>query len=101
MPHYIVKIDKWYFDWSTVVDAPVTYGMALESFKKWYRFEYGAQGMKDLPERLKRVGKHGTSAIPNQTVDQLISFNRAGDNEENLSKEMILEKYVLSEEGVP
>ena len=98
MPHYIVKIDKWYFDWSTVVDAPVTYGMTLEGLKEWYRFEFGEQGMKDLPERLERVEKHGTSAIPSQTVDQLITFNRAGDNEENLSKEMIVEKYVLTED---
>lgn len=98
MPRYILKLDEWYFEWSTIVDAPVTYGMTLESFKEYYKFEYGAQGMIGLPARLERVEETGTSALPRQTADQLITFNRAGDKEENLSKDLILEKYILKEE---
>ena len=98
MPRYILKLDEWYFEWSTIVDAPVTYGMTLEDFKNHYRFEYGKQGMKGLPARLERVEESGTSAIPRQTADELITFNRAGDMEANLSKELILKEYILQEE---
>lgn len=98
MPRYILKLDEWYFEWSTIVDAPVTYRMTLNEFKEYYREEYGRQGMQDLPARLTRVEKQGTSAYPYTTADQLIQFNRAGDGETNISKELILEKYVIPED---
>jgi hypothetical protein len=31
------KDDVYYLEWSTVVDAPVTFGMSLEEFKEYYR----------------------------------------------------------------
>lgn len=98
MPRYILKLDKWYFEWSTIVDAPVTFALTLDAFKEYYQTEYGLQGMKGLPARLEQVENYGTSAIPSQTADQLIQFNRAGDNEENLSKELIIEHYLYSED---
>ncbi len=97
MPRYILKLDKWYFEWSTIPDAPITYGMTLEEFKTYYQNEYGLSGMDALPARLERVEESGTSAIPRQTADQLITFNRAGDNEENLSKELLIQNYVFKE----
>lgn len=98
MPRYILKLDEWYFEWSTIVDAPVTYGMTLEVFKTYYQYEYGNQGMEKLPARLERVEEFGTSAFPTQTAKELITFNEAGENGENLSKDLILEKYILKEE---
>ena len=99
MPRYILKLENWYFEWSTIVDAPITYGMTLDEFKEYYRMEYGNRGMGTLSERLERVEESGTSAVPTQTANQLIQFNRAGNNEENLSRELILDKYILKDDA--
>ena len=57
MPRYILKINDgskdYYLLWSTVVDAPVTQGMSLREFKKYYQSEYGEQGMINLPPTLR------------------------------------------------
>lgn len=96
MPRYIIKLDTphgpRYMEWSTVVDAPVTYGVPLERFKAYYRERYGTEGMKELPERLERVERTGTSDMIG-TLDGLISCNRAGDKEEELTMEQIIERY--------
>ena len=63
MPRFIVKLSEgdkeWYMEWSTVVDAPVTYGMSLEEFNKYYQEENGLRGMEDLPKRMERVKARG------------------------------------------
>lgn len=98
MPRYIVKFqDKqnnkdYYLEWSTIVDAPVTYGMSLTEFKEYYKIKYGLEGLKDLPERLQRVETNGTSAH-NYDLDELIADNRAGKDETELSMEEIVEDY--------
>ena len=81
MPRYICKLNDMYFEWSTIVDAPITYGLSLDEYKKYYKEEYGKISFEhELPERLERVEKTGTSAI-NSTLDDIISYNRAGLNE--------------------
>ena len=91
MPRYICKLNDMYFEWSTVVDAPVTYGFSLEEFKEYYKEEYGKLCFEhELPERLERIEKTGTSAF-NQSIDSIISYNRAGPNESCLSKNELIE----------
>ena len=98
MPKYIIKLSgkggDFYLEWSTVVDAPTTYGMSLEEFKKFYREEYGNHEMQDFPQRLEMVEKTGCSGY-NETLDGLLSCNRAGDKEAEISKEEIFKKYYL------
>lgn len=48
MPRYIIKIKDKYFEWSTIVDAPVTNGMSLTEFRSYYQSEYGEDAMKNL-----------------------------------------------------
>lgn len=55
MGRYILKIKDHYLEWSTVVDAPVTFGMLLPEFKEYYRDEYGRDGYRELKHRLERV----------------------------------------------
>ncbi len=61
MPKYIIKITDpkdntdYFMEWSTVVDAPITYGCSLEEFKEYYKKEYGNQGMKDFEELINIV----------------------------------------------
>lgn len=97
MGRFIVKFedgnDSWYLEWSTIVDAPITYGMSKEEFFEYYKDEYGRQGLSDLDKRMKRVEEKGTSALTYSSVDTLISCNRAGLKESCLSKEQIIDFY--------
>ena len=94
MPKYIVKLKDLYFEYSTVVDAPTTSGMALADFKAYYRREYGNSGMKRLPKLLEMVHKGGTSCPYGdgmEDTDNLMWFNRAGPNEKRLTIDEIYE----------
>lgn len=105
MGRYIIRItddtDKkdYFLEWSTIVDAPVTYGMSLEEFEQYYRHEYGESGMRELPGRLERVKENGTSAYPpfNKLDDTLREYDlnreKVGDQ-----KEYILENFCRNRE---
>lgn len=99
MPRYIIKLEDkkfkvdYYLEWSTIVDAPVTYGMSLEDFKLYYEHEYGQVGKEGLPARMHRVEGKGVSSEIDDNVMDLIRHNRAGKNESTLTHEMILENY--------
>ena len=107
MGRIIIKITDptdqkdYYMEWSTIVDAPVTYGMSLEEFKEYYRVEHGESNMPGLQERLDRVAIKGSSGAYGNydDVDKLIENNRAGENETCLSKQGILEHYCLKRDG--
>lgn len=82
MPRYICHHDGKFFEWSTVVDAPVTHAMTREEFEEHYRFQYGQSAMSEFPERMRRAIAHGCSARPSpMSLADLFSGNRAGDGE--------------------
>ena len=93
MPRYIIKIKDRYFEYSTVVDAPVTYGMTLDEFKKYYTEEYGRSSEVNLKQRLERVESKGTSSYMDESVEATISGNVAGENGKSLTVDEIYEKY--------
>jgi hypothetical protein len=100
MPQHIIKLNddrdkkEYYLIWSTIVDAPVTYGMSLNELKNWYKQQYGQNGMIELEGRLERVEKFGISAYPPfNVIENYFSFNRAGEDESVLDKNGIIEKY--------
>jgi len=104
MPKYIIKLTDentqkdYYLQWSTIVDAPVTYGMTLDELKKYYKKYNGLDGMGPLDARLERVEKNGTSGYyPFDNLNNLIKGNRAGDDEKELSKIEIIEKYCINQ----
>ena len=76
MPRYIIKlptpIGDRYLEWSSIVDAPITYGLTLEEFTDYYRSEYGDQGMRDLPDRMARVEATGTSERNSKSVAETV-----------------------------
>lgn len=93
MPRFIIKItDKstlkdYYLDYSTIVDAPVTYGMDLITFKEYYLQEYGEEEYKRLDERLQRVEKNGISGhYPFNDLSEVLVQ----------SEKKILKKYCLN-----
>ena len=104
MPTYIIKLTDentqkdYYLEWSTIVDAPVTSGMALDKFKKNYKRRYGLNGVSTLDARLERVEKNGTSGYsPFANLNDLIKGNHAGDDGKELSKIEIIEKYCINQ----
>jgi len=92
MPRYIVKLEDYYLEWSTVVDAPVTYGMPLEEFQEYYEKEYGRDGLRELGQRLRRTEETGCSAH-SMTADDLLECNHAGEDGKRISKDEIIKKY--------
>lgn len=78
MPRYIIKLNDYYFEWSSIVDAPVTFGMKLEDFKEYYQEAYGIERMRDLDYRLERIEMFGTSSVTPTTPWDMIKGNRAG-----------------------
>lgn len=88
MPKLVVRTkcdgETYYLEWSTIVDAPVTYGMTRAEFERYYRREYGRAGLERLPERIK-------NALP---LREVVPLNRAGDNEACLTQREIVDKYI-------
>jgi len=95
---YIIKLKDYYLEWSTIVDAPLTYGMALDEFKGYYKDEYGNDGLRDLPNRLARVEAKGTSAHDEESAESTIWLNRAGPKERPSTIVGIYHHYCLDEE---
>ena len=88
----IIKIKDKYFEFSTIVDAPVTYGMNEEELRNYIKDEYGNEGLKNLGDRLKRVEKNGTS-FHGEDLESTLIVNRAGCNEERLTEDEIYDMY--------
>lgn len=96
MPTYIVKLSdnkkEFYLEWSTITDSPITYGMSLKKFKKFYLKEYGISSKKDLEDRLTRVEQTGTSSFI-ENLEDTLEYNKAGRNEKKLTLNQLIEKY--------
>lgn len=94
MPKYIVKLGGKYMEWSTIVDAPVSWGMTKDEFRNYYREEYGNNGLERLDERMARVEENGCSAqSPRLTASECVRSNRAGPGESKLTEEQIISVY--------
>lgn len=101
MPRYIVKLttpagDR-YLEWSTVVDAPVTYGMPLDEFTAYYRDRYGSDSDDAFAARMARVEATGVSAR-DCTVRDVVDYNRAGPNESTLTMKQLIAWAGMSDE---
>lgn len=84
-----------YLEWSTVVDAPVTYAMTREELEEHIREEEGNLGLQELPARLERADRCGASWKDGfrDGAEDTIAGNRAGPNETELTMTEIVRKY--------
>ncbi len=99
MSKLIAKFGGQYCEWSTVVDAPITYLMEKKEFTDFIKGEYGNSGLRDLPGRLARVEKQGTSSLEGTTVQDLLRYNRAGAGESHIAtEEEMVEKFTFTGE---
>lgn len=96
MPRCTVKLDdNKYIEWSTVVDAPVTYIQTREEHIEHLKAEYGRSYESEIPGRMERADKNGTSwqtSIP-KSAKEYLSYNRAGPKESQISFKEIIERY--------
>lgn len=100
MAHFILRLEKGghtpcYLVWSTIVGAPITYGLPLWEFKRHYRDEYGREAMRGLPERLKRVEKSGTSSTIDTRDETLASY----ENYRGITMAELWDEYVDGREA--
>lgn len=100
MPSFLIKLTNkkkdYFLEWSTIVDAPITYGLSLHELKGYIKERYGTEGLKDLSSRLERVQEKGHSAFSNRSLKEIIIPNRAGKNERSLSIEGLIRKFCIN-----
>jgi len=94
MGNAIVFLEGHYLEWSSIVDAPVSYWMTRSELEETVRREYGNEGLRALRGRLERVDAKGTSAFRDEDADDTIWLNRAGPKEAPLHREEIIEFFV-------
>lgn len=102
----LCKLEGRYFEWSTIVDAPVTYPMTLEELRAYIKEEFGLQGLDLLEKRLERIEANGTSSLLGTTLEDALLGNRAGKGETRLSLDQFKawcrgELDLKDAEGVP
>lgn len=89
MPRFIVRLEGRYFEWSTVVDSPITAPMTREEFAAYYREEYGRSAMTEFEERMVRVEERGVSAFAYESAEDLMDGNRAGADESEMTLDQL------------
>jgi len=101
MPRYICCYTRdekdWYFEWSTVVDAPVGNPVTREVMKARLEFRGGycpEWHDSSVDQHLNRAKKNGYSIIPPDPkgLQGLMEFNRAGENESCMSVDDIIDE---------
>jgi hypothetical protein len=86
----------YYLEWGSACDAPTTYGMSRGELTAFVRKEYGVEGLKYLRGQLARVERYGTSMHDPTSAAELVSCNRAGADETELSMDQLVDYYCRS-----
>jgi hypothetical protein len=95
MPSGIICHNKGRYNfYSTISDGfRFVESINLKQLQDLIKEEDGTNGLKDLPERLERCYKQGTSYY-GTTLRELIECNRAGENEKNLSYKECIKRFL-------
>ena len=93
MGRCLIKIRDRYFEWSTIVDAPVTCAMTEEELRAHIKARYGEGGTAVLDKRIAACNERGTSMERDLTLDDVLSYNRAGRDETELTADEIYAGY--------
>ena len=100
MGRFVVKLGpNQYVEWSSVVDAPVTNIMARHEMIQYLDHQDGARAFHENRERMKRADEHGTSCMAPTSRDDIIQFNRAGENEKCITLAQIKRRYKRKEDS--
>lgn len=85
-----------FLQWSTIVDAPVSYGMTEDQLREYIKEEYGNEGLRDLAGRIARCREKGTSSFVHESLGEMLWLNRAGPDETEATLEEIIAQYCLA-----
>lgn len=88
-----VDRSEWFLEWSTVVDAPITFGMRRDELEDYVRKEYGEYGLTRLPRWLSWLDKTGTSYQGVSSCEAVLETNYAGPDEEEATADDIVRWY--------
>jgi hypothetical protein len=103
MPRYLIKLtdpdNPWdwrVMEWSTVVDAPVTYGLTVAEAERLHEVDPRYSDCV-FHERLYRMHTKGHSnmVFDPEGPDARVACNRAGPDEESLDRRQIWKRYVV------
>lgn len=81
-----------YFIWSTMVDAPSTFGMTEAECVEWLSWQNNIPGFGYAAEAIARANKFGTNSDV-ITLEDINSWNRAGPGESPISLDDIYTIY--------
>jgi hypothetical protein len=95
MPKFVAKLGNVYFEWSTVVDAPMTYAMTRKEIADYLLFWNRGSG-EEIEERLEKVDKYGTDLPSKESAEKALERNRAGANEKCLTLEKLYDLLIES-----
>lgn len=93
MPKYIVKLSDKYLEYSTICDAPVTFGMSRDEMRAYLIERYGTAEEAETDRRLDRCDAIGTSSMMDTSAEDALSYNRAGPCEVTLTVDEIKTAY--------
>lgn len=102
MGNTLIRLERdtteYFLQWSSIVDAPISYGMSESELREFYLEEYGRNGSRDLDERIAECRKRGTSSRMDKTAESVIRGNRAGEDETELSVDQIIDCYCIAQD---
>lgn len=68
--------------------------ISLDQLTHLIKEEYGESGLRELPKRLERAHKFGSSSMFREQLDVFLCCNRAGENEAKLSTEECIKRFL-------
>lgn len=95
----IIKLKDKYLVYSSVVDAPITFGMDKSELIAFFKEEMGRLHVVSVSFKrsLERVDKCGTSLMLDKSAEETLEGNHAGPDGECLTPEEVYKAYVLRE----
>jgi hypothetical protein len=95
MGQFIIHHKGAYNYYSTIVDAPLLEEpFTLDELTANIEYRFGQEGLRELPARLERAHKYGTSAIGYTSLEETIICNRAGDGETELTLDEFVARFL-------
>jgi hypothetical protein len=91
----VIKLRDRYLVWSTIVDAPTTFGMTLDELYEYARIEEGASGVRRLTANMERIERTGTTFRTGASLQFALAGNHAGPDDAELSVDEIYQAYCL------
>lgn len=101
MARIFIRLQNLYCEWSTIVDAPVSYMMNAGELIAYIEKRYGEQGLREAEASLANLKDHGTSCCYPWSPAQIIANNRAGENSTELDEAGIVARYMHAKDQLP